>query len=120
MPADRIVFNGPAKSDAAIREAIDAYKRNQFRYGQTLAASKSGVPLAQAYIAKGPDFYGKAEEVLLSVVENNPQGTANTLTFSGNVTAKSINTLPATAQWWRSSRRRTVQTPERHLLFDTA
>ncbi|HEV2294376.1 MAG TPA: tetratricopeptide repeat protein [Tepidisphaeraceae bacterium] len=53
-------------------KAIDAYKRNQFRYGQTLAASKSGVPLAQAYIAKGPEDYSKAEQVLIAVVDNNP------------------------------------------------
>ncbi len=31
------------------------------------------MPLAQAYIAKGPNFYGKAEKTLLSVVENNPR-----------------------------------------------
>jgi tetratricopeptide (TPR) repeat protein len=53
-------------------KAIAAYQRNQFRYPQSLAASKSAVPLAQAYIAKGPEAYGKAESVLLSVVENNP------------------------------------------------
>ena len=56
-------------------EAIKTYRDNQFRYPNSLAASKSGVPLARAYIAKGPDSYGKAEEVLLSVVENNPQVT---------------------------------------------
>ena len=56
-------------------DAIKTYRENQFRYPQSLSASKSGVPLARAYIAKGPDFYGKAEEVLLSVVENNPQVT---------------------------------------------
>src|SRR5262249_6287174 len=38
----------------------------------SLAASKSAVPLAQAYIAKGPEAYAKAESVLKSVVENNP------------------------------------------------
>jgi tetratricopeptide (TPR) repeat protein len=53
-------------------KAIDAYQRNQFRYPKSLAASKSAVPLAQAYIAKGPDDYQKAEKTLLSVVENNP------------------------------------------------
>ncbi|MGE5609853.1 MAG: tetratricopeptide repeat protein, partial [Bacillota bacterium] len=45
----------------------------QFRYPKSLAASKSGVPLARAYIAKGPEYYGKAEGVLRAVVENNPQ-----------------------------------------------
>jgi tetratricopeptide (TPR) repeat protein len=53
-------------------KAITAYQRNQFRYPQSLAASKSAVPLAQAYMAKGPDGYNKAEQVLLSVVSNNP------------------------------------------------
>lgn len=53
-------------------KAIAVFQRNQFRYPNSLAASKSAVPLAQAYIAKGPDFYGKAESVLKSVVENNP------------------------------------------------
>ena len=36
------------------------------------AASKSAVPLAEAYIAKGPEQYAKAEKTLLGVVENNP------------------------------------------------
>jgi tetratricopeptide (TPR) repeat protein len=53
-------------------KAIDAFQRIQFRYPKSLAASKSGVPLAQAYIAKGPEWYGKAETTLLGVVENNP------------------------------------------------
>jgi len=53
-------------------KAIAAYQRNQFRYPNALAASKSAVPLAQALVAKGPQFYGKAETVLLGVVENNP------------------------------------------------
>jgi tetratricopeptide (TPR) repeat protein len=52
-------------------KAIAAFQRNQFRYPQSLAASKSAVPLAQAYINKGPEHYGKAESVLLSVVDNN-------------------------------------------------
>ncbi len=52
-------------------KAISAFQRNQFRYPQSLAASKSAVPLAEAFIAKGPDSFGKAESVLLSVVENN-------------------------------------------------
>jgi TolA-binding protein len=53
-------------------KAIEAFLRNQFRYPQSLAASKSGVPLAQCYIAQGQQFYGKAEKVLLAVVDNNP------------------------------------------------
>jgi tetratricopeptide (TPR) repeat protein len=53
-------------------KAISAFQRNQFRYPNSLAAMKSAVPLAQAYIAKGPEAFGKAESVLKSVVENNP------------------------------------------------
>ncbi len=53
-------------------KAIAAYQRSQFRYPNSLAATKSAVPLAQAYIAKGPEAYAKAESVLKSVVENNP------------------------------------------------
>jgi tetratricopeptide (TPR) repeat protein len=53
-------------------KAIAAFQRNQFRYPNSLAASKSAVPLAQAYIAKGPAEYAKAESVLKSVIENNP------------------------------------------------
>ena len=53
-------------------KAIAAFQRNQFRYPNSLAASKSAVPLAQAYIAKGPADYAKAESVLRSVIENNP------------------------------------------------
>lgn len=52
-------------------KAIAAFQHNQFRYPNTLAASKSAIPLAQAYIAKGPENYGKAETTLLSVVDNN-------------------------------------------------
>jgi len=53
-------------------KAITAYQRNQFRYPKSLAASKSAVPLAQAYIAKGTEFAAKAERTLLSVIDNNP------------------------------------------------
>jgi tetratricopeptide (TPR) repeat protein len=53
-------------------KAIAAFQRNQFRYPNSLAACQSAVPLAQAYIAKGPTAYKQAESVLKSVVENNP------------------------------------------------
>ena len=53
-------------------KAIATFQKNQFRYPQSLAASKSAVPLAQAYIAEGPEAFGKAENVLKSVVNNNP------------------------------------------------
>jgi len=64
-------------------KAIAAYQRNQFRYPNTLAASKSAVPLAQAMIAKGQQFYGKAETVLLGVIENNPLVTPDAVEFKG-------------------------------------
>lgn len=50
--------------------AIAAYQRDQLRYPRSLAASKSALPLARAYIAKGRDFYPKAETVLLDVFNN--------------------------------------------------
>lgn len=50
--------------------AINAFEQNQLRYPQTLAASKSGVPLAQAYIAKGTEFFARAEKVLLGTLES--------------------------------------------------
>ena len=53
-------------------KAITAFQRNQFRYPNTLAASRSAVPLAQSLLAKGPDFNAKAEQVLTSVIDNNP------------------------------------------------
>jgi tetratricopeptide (TPR) repeat protein len=62
-------------------KAIAAYQRNQFRYPNTLAASKSAVPLAQAYVAKGPDFYTKAEAVLNGVINNNPLVTPEAAEF---------------------------------------
>jgi tetratricopeptide (TPR) repeat protein len=51
-------------------KAIAAFERNELRYPQSLAASKSGVPLAQAYIAKGPEFYARAETVLQNVLQS--------------------------------------------------
>ena len=51
-------------------KAVGVFERNQFRYPQSLAASKSGVPLAQAYIARGPEFYARAEKVLQNVLQS--------------------------------------------------
>ncbi|HEX4794791.1 MAG TPA: tetratricopeptide repeat protein [Humisphaera sp.] len=53
-------------------KAIKVFQVNQFLSPQSLAASKSGVPLAQTYIAMGSEHFAKAERVLLAVVENNP------------------------------------------------
>jgi tetratricopeptide (TPR) repeat protein len=39
------------------------------------------VPLARAYIAKGPEFYANAESALRSVIENNPQVTPEAREF---------------------------------------
>jgi tetratricopeptide (TPR) repeat protein len=63
-------------------KAIDAYQRNQFRYPNSLAASRSAVPLAKAYIEKGPDNYAKAEKVLLGVINDNPLITPEAEEFS--------------------------------------
>jgi tetratricopeptide (TPR) repeat protein len=74
LAPDALLRLGEACQAAGLFDkAIDAYQRNALFYPNSLAASKSAVPLAQAYIAKGPDFYGKAEKTLLSVVENNPR-----------------------------------------------
>ncbi|CAN5648429.1 hypothetical protein BH09PLA1_BH09PLA1_22030 [soil metagenome] len=73
LTPDALLRLGRAYQAAGLFDkAIDAFSRNQFRYPKSLAASKSAVPLAQAYIAKGPEAFPKAETVLLSVVENNP------------------------------------------------
>jgi tetratricopeptide (TPR) repeat protein len=73
LAPDALLRLGRAYQAAGLFDkAIAAFQRNQFRYPQSLAASKSAVPLAQAYIAKGADSYTKAETVLLSVVDNNP------------------------------------------------
>jgi tetratricopeptide (TPR) repeat protein len=73
LAPDALLRLGRAYQAAGLFDkAIDSFQRNQIRYPNTLAASKSAVPLAQAYIAKGPPGYGKAETVLLSVVDNNP------------------------------------------------
>ncbi len=53
-------------------KAIAVFQRNLFEHPKSLAASKSAVPLAQAYIAKGADYYSKAEHTLLGVVRDNP------------------------------------------------
>jgi tetratricopeptide (TPR) repeat protein len=62
-------------------KAIAAYQRGQFRHPNTIAASKCAVPLAQAYIAQGPQSYPKAEMVLLGVIENNPELTPESEEF---------------------------------------
>ena len=53
-------------------KAIATFQHNQLRYPNSLAASKSGVPLAQAYMAKGPESYPRAETILRAVIDNNP------------------------------------------------
>lgn len=71
MAADALLRLGRAYQAAGLFDkAITAYQRNQFRFPQSLAASRSAVPLAQTFIAKGPDWYGKAEAVLLGVFDN--------------------------------------------------
>jgi tetratricopeptide (TPR) repeat protein len=68
---DALLRLGRAYQAAGLYDkAIDAFERNQLRYPRSLAASKSGVPLAQAYIAKGPQFYARAETVLLNELDS--------------------------------------------------
>ncbi len=74
--------NDPLAPDALLRlgrayqamgaydDAIAAFQQNIISHPTSFAASKSAVPLAQAYAAKGPDFYSKAEGTLQSVLEN--------------------------------------------------
>ena len=54
----------------AYDDAIAAFQENLFRHPTALAASKSAVPLSQCYVAKGPEFYGKAEKTLTDVLGN--------------------------------------------------
>jgi tetratricopeptide (TPR) repeat protein len=51
-------------------KAVAAFQQNQFRYPQSLAASKSGVPLARSYRAKGVEFYPKAEAALRATLDS--------------------------------------------------
>lgn len=53
-------------------KAIATFERNRFRYAGFVAATKSAVPLAQSLMAKGSAHFGRAERVLLGVVEDNP------------------------------------------------
>ncbi len=54
-------------------KAVATFQRLQLRYEQSLAASKSLVPLAQVFVAQGPDYYARAERMLIGVLENNRQ-----------------------------------------------
>ncbi|MFT3786057.1 MAG: tetratricopeptide repeat protein [Tepidisphaeraceae bacterium] len=64
-----------------IDKAITSYQKNLARYPNSLAASKSAVPLAQALMRQGSDYYAKAEKVLLDVVNNNPKLTPDSNEF---------------------------------------
>lgn len=60
------------QSAGSYDKAIAAYQKTRLRFPQNRFASKSAVPLAQAFMAKGPGFYSNAESTLKSVIENNP------------------------------------------------
>lgn len=49
--------------------ATQTFEHNRVRYAQSLAASKSAVPMAQALIARGAAFYPRAEAVLREMLE---------------------------------------------------
>lgn len=73
LTPDALLRLGQAyRSIGQFDKAIAAYQKNQSSYPKSLAASKSAVPLALAYEAKGPDYFGRAQTVLESVLDNNP------------------------------------------------
>jgi tetratricopeptide (TPR) repeat protein len=70
LAPDALLRLGTAYQAAGLFDkAINAFQRNQFMYPKSLAASKSAVPLAEAYVARGPQDYPQAEKVLLNVVD---------------------------------------------------
>jgi len=77
MPGDKIAPDALLRLGRAYQaagmldKAIKAFQQNQFLHPDSLAASKSAVPLAETYIASGPQYYDLAEKTLLGVVENN-------------------------------------------------
>ena len=71
LTPDALLQLGQAYQAAAdFDKAIATFQRNQFRYPKSLAASKSAVPLAMALIAKGSEFYPRAESVLKEVLDS--------------------------------------------------
>jgi tetratricopeptide (TPR) repeat protein len=78
QPSDRLAPDALLRLGQAYQaagmfdKAIGAFQRCQLNYEKSLAASRCAVPLAEAYIAKGPSYDRRAEATLLSVVQNNP------------------------------------------------
>lgn len=73
LAPDALLRLGQAYQAAGMFDkAIATYQRNRFQYPNSMGASKSAVPLALAYIAKGSNFYAKAQTVLESVISDNP------------------------------------------------
>jgi len=82
MAPDALLQLGQAFQAAGMLDkSIGAFHRAQFRYPNSLAAVKSAIPMAQAYVAKGPEYVGKAEAALRGVVENNPAVTPEAAEF---------------------------------------
>ena len=72
MTPDAMLRLGRAyQAQGQLGKAIDVYQLNQVSYPKSLAASKSAIPLAQAFIAQGPASFDKARAVLDSVLDNN-------------------------------------------------
>ncbi|MEL7237611.1 MAG: tetratricopeptide repeat protein, partial [Planctomycetota bacterium] len=63
------------------KPAVDAYVKLRGTYPQSLAAAQAAVPLAETYIAQGKADWPKAENVLRSVVEDNPLLSPESQTF---------------------------------------
>jgi tetratricopeptide (TPR) repeat protein len=80
-PDAQLRLGGAYHASGLFDKAIAAYRECQLRYPRSLAASKAGVPLARAFIAKGPDSYRKAEVALRQVIEDNPQITPDAQEF---------------------------------------
>lgn len=71
LAADALLRLGQAyQAMGMYDEAIAAFQQNIFRHGSALAANKSAIPLAEAYEAKGPEFYGRAESTLKVLLDN--------------------------------------------------
>jgi tetratricopeptide (TPR) repeat protein len=72
LAPDALLRLGRAYQAAGMYDkAIDCFQRDQLLYPNSIAASKSAVPLAEAFVARGPESYPQAEKVLLGVVEDN-------------------------------------------------
>lgn len=71
-PAAQLRLGRAYQSLGQFDKAISAFQNNQIRYPKSLATAQSLVPLAQSYLARGPEYAGRAEATFKSVIDNNP------------------------------------------------